>query len=59
MDDFQRILQYQDHQQSASDVCKHYHLSETNSEFTPENGWLEDFLLSFWGKLGLFLEAKC
>ena len=57
MDDFQRFLQYPDHQQSASDVCKHYPLSETNSEFTPENGWLEDFLLSFWGKPGLFLEA--
>ena len=23
-------------------------LPETNSEFTPENGWLEYFLVSFW-----------
>ena len=24
-------------------------LPETNSEFSPENGWLEYFLVSFWG----------
>ncbi len=24
-------------------------LPETNSNFAPENGWLEDFLVSFWG----------
>ena len=32
-------------------------LPETNSEFTPENGWLEDdpFLLGF----GLFSGANC
>ena len=24
-------------------------LSETNSQFAPENGWLEDNLASFWG----------
>ena len=24
-------------------------LSEINSEFTPDNGWLEDFLVSFLG----------
>ena len=34
-----------------------YTLPETNSEFTPENGWLEDdpFLLG----PGLFSEANC
>ena len=31
-----------------------YTLLETNSKFTPENGWLEDFLVSFWG-LAYFL----
>ena len=31
-------------------------LPETNSEFTPENGWLED-KLSFWD--GLFSGANC
>ena len=25
-----------------------WHYPETNSKFTPENGWLEDFLLSLW-----------
>ena len=29
-------------------------LPETNSEFTPENGWLEYFLVSFWGKRPIF-----
>ena len=24
-------------------------LPETNSKFAPENGWLEYFLVSFWG----------
>ena len=24
-------------------------MPKTKSEFTPENGWLEYFLLSFWG----------
>ena len=24
-------------------------IPKTKSEFTPENGWLEYFLLSFWG----------
>ena len=28
-----------------------------NSEFTPENGWLEYFLVSFLGRLGLFSGA--
>ena len=32
-------------------------LPETNSEFTPENGWLEYILLSYWG--GLFSGANC
>ena len=31
-------------------------LQETNSEFTPENGWLEYFLF-FWGVDGLFSGA--
>ena len=30
---------------------------ETNSEFTPENEWLEDFLVSFWDDL--FAGANC
>ena len=29
--------------------------SETNSEFTPEDGWLEDFLLSFCGQRPIFI----
>ena len=31
-------------------------LSETNSKFAPENGWLEDFLVSFWD--GIFSGAE-
>ena len=31
-----------------------YTLPETNSEFTPENGWLEDDPASFWGKKAQF-----
>ena len=35
-----------------------YHtLPETNSEFTPKNGWLEYFLLSYWGKTAYFQGA--
>ena len=29
-------------------------LPETNSEFTPENGWLEYDPASFWGKRPIF-----
>ena len=29
-------------------------LPETNSKFAPENGWLEYYIVSFWGNLGLF-----
>ena len=32
-------------------------LPETNI-FTPENGWLEYFLVSFWGRLGIFSGAN-
>ncbi len=39
------------YQNSFSDTT----LPETN--IAPENGWLEDYLLSFWD--GLFSGAKC
>ena len=32
-------------------------LPETN-EVAPETGWLEDFLVSFWGAKGLFFRGK-
>ncbi len=32
---------------------KKHNLPKTNI-FAPENGWLEDFLLSFWGKRPIF-----
>ena len=32
---------------------------KTNRKFAPENGWLEDYVVSFWGVLGLFSGMKC
>ena len=34
---------------SPSILSPLYTLPETNSQFAPENGWLEYFLVSFWG----------
>ena len=31
---------------------------KTNSKFAPENGWLEDYVVSFWGVLGLCSGVK-
>ena len=39
------------------ETSERFTLQETNSKFARENGWLEDFLVSFWD--GLVSWANC